>query len=519
MASNFYLEQNLSGYEREILRLLQEIRSLTGNTSSTSTTSSTDISTATNQDEQTVILEELRNAIAAPLLQNLFNLLDNAIDKAEFSSADQLAVLGQIRENLRTIVNQFGAIRLSSEGILVDSSTTVQPVSAASLPLPSGASTEQTLQQIRDRITQSAATEATLAQVRDRITQNVATEATLADLNTKIATVNTDAVVVSSSTLPTGASTEATLAALRDRIPTSKGSGTVDVQTQRVTLASDGTFAQAFGLKDDAVASSDSANSGFLSLFKRLLSISIGNPTEAAPNTDTAVSGINGRLQRISTRITSLLSLLPTSLSDGRFKAEATILGDADDAPLTRNPVFFGGRATSSGTYLGSYADGDAVGAKFDRLTGGLLTHGRKMTPLDDEVRIFPAFESTDTPAIVTSTSTTYVRGAVIDLRGYNRVTFLPSVSTPGGTVGYYKVSWSIDATNWFDETVDALGAASGGEVTVTQNAMVRQFSSASIGIKGTSASTFDKRARYVSISQRSDSANTLSTSYFYQRS
>lgn len=40
----------------------------------------------------------------------------------------------------------------------------------------------------------------------------------------------------------------------------------------------------------------------------------IGAVNETAPATDTASSGLNGRLQRIAQRITSLIALLPTSL-------------------------------------------------------------------------------------------------------------------------------------------------------------------------------------------------------------
>jgi hypothetical protein len=40
----------------------------------------------------------------------------------------------------------------------------------------------------------------------------------------------------------------------------------------------------------------------------------IGGLTETAPATDTASSGLNGRLQRIAQRLTSLIALLPTSL-------------------------------------------------------------------------------------------------------------------------------------------------------------------------------------------------------------
>ena len=42
-----------------------------------------------------------------------------------------------------------------------------------------------------------------------------------------------------------------------------------------------------------------------------------GGLTEAAPGTDTASSGLNGRLQRIAQRLTSLIALLPTALGAG----------------------------------------------------------------------------------------------------------------------------------------------------------------------------------------------------------
>lgn len=40
----------------------------------------------------------------------------------------------------------------------------------------------------------------------------------------------------------------------------------------------------------------------------------VGSVTETAPASDTASSGLNGRLQRIAQRITSLIALLPASL-------------------------------------------------------------------------------------------------------------------------------------------------------------------------------------------------------------
>ncbi|WP_142249751.1 hypothetical protein [Bradyrhizobium sp. UNPF46] len=47
----------------------------------------------------------------------------------------------------------------------------------------------------------------------------------------------------------------------------------------------------------------------------------IGSLTETAPTTDTSSSGLNGRLQRIAQRITSLIALIPSALTgSGNFK-------------------------------------------------------------------------------------------------------------------------------------------------------------------------------------------------------
>src|SRR4051794_1045959 len=51
------------------------------------------------------------------------------------------------------------------------------------------------------------------------------------------------------------------------------------------------------------------------------LAAKLGSLTETAPTTDTASSGLNGRLQRIAQRLTSLISLIPSALTgSGNFK-------------------------------------------------------------------------------------------------------------------------------------------------------------------------------------------------------
>jgi hypothetical protein len=53
----------------------------------------------------------------------------------------------------------------------------------------------------------------------------------------------------------------------------------------------------------------------------------LGSLTETAPATDTASSGLNGRLQRIAQRITSLIALVPASLGQKTPAASLAVIG------------------------------------------------------------------------------------------------------------------------------------------------------------------------------------------------
>ena len=61
----------------------------------------------------------------------------------------------------------------------------------------------------------------------------------------------------------------------------------------------------------------------------------LGSLTETAPATDTASSGLNGRLQRIAQRLTSLIALLPSALVSGRLDVNI----GAAPATVTTNMV------------------------------------------------------------------------------------------------------------------------------------------------------------------------------------
>jgi hypothetical protein len=72
----------------------------------------------------------------------------------------------------------------------------------------------------------------------------------------------------------------------------------------------------------------------------------IGALTETAPATDTASSGLNGRLQRIAQRLTSLIAQLPSALGQTTKSASLSVALASDDAAVTA----LGAQADSAAT-------------------------------------------------------------------------------------------------------------------------------------------------------------------------
>lgn len=134
-------------------------------------------------------------------------------------------------------------------------------------------------------------------------------------------------------------------------LPASLG-GTTSAGSLPVVLSSDGPFATQTGSVTEAAPATDTASSGLNGRLQRiaqrltsliaLLPTSLGAKTaanslavtlatddesvaltgavtETAPANDTASSGLNGRLQRIAQRLTSLIALLPSALISNRL--------------------------------------------------------------------------------------------------------------------------------------------------------------------------------------------------------
>lgn len=212
---------------------------------------------------------------------------------------DKLIAAPATEETLADIF--VGIQNLLSELQLKANLDEVQEVSLETIPLAEGAATAT------NQTTQIT----TLGQIRDRLeeirTYTDSLELLLTSLNgyvdgleTLLGTANTTQSAIAGFVDQLEGfvdGIEPKLDAIVTNQPKSKGAGAVDAETQRVTLASDGTFAQAFGTKSDDPATTDTGNTGFISLAKRWLQ-----------------------------QLTAIIGLLPTSLANGRFKVEAIAL-------------------------------------------------------------------------------------------------------------------------------------------------------------------------------------------------
>lgn len=191
------------------------------------------------------------------------------------------------------------------------------------------------------------------------------------------------AVTVASLPLPTGAATEATLA-------TRLSESDFDAKTGSLTEAAPASDTASSGLNGRLqriaqritsligqvpAALGQTTKSGSMSVTVASdddLQGKIGSLTEAAPASDTASSGLNGRLQRIAQRITSLIALFPTALGQSTMansfrvviasdQSAVSVQGAAaQDATISGNPVPVGMRA-STATPSAMSADGDVV--------------------------------------------------------------------------------------------------------------------------------------------------------------
>lgn len=146
-------------------------------------------------------------------------------------------------------------------------------------------------------------------------------------------------VPVSMAAVPTGAATEAKqdiqITALND-INTE-----LDTQTTRLNLLATEATLSAMSAKLPATLGSKADAASLAVTQSTEDKARIGSLTETAPATDTASSGLNGRLQRIAQRLTSLIALLPAALGQGTMAQSLRVVLASDQTaiPVSLTPT------------------------------------------------------------------------------------------------------------------------------------------------------------------------------------
>lgn len=124
--------------------------------------------------------------------------------------------------------------------------------------------------------------------------------------------------------LPTGAATETSVAAA--------ASGIGATGDAAATAGSTGSLSAKMRLVTSQLAAPALPSGAATETTLSTASTQIGSTSETAASSDTATSGLSGRLQRIAQRITSLIALLPASLGTKTASASLSVTPASDAA-------------------------------------------------------------------------------------------------------------------------------------------------------------------------------------------
>lgn len=118
------------------------------------------------------------------------------------------------------------------------------------------------------------------------------------------------------------------------------GSATEASSSNPLPVVQTGTSALPTGAATEATSATRLSESDF--------DTKAGSLTETAPTTDTASSGLNGRLQRIAQRLTSLIALLPGSLGQKVRASSLAVTLSSEDITTLTPPAAITGFATAA---------------------------------------------------------------------------------------------------------------------------------------------------------------------------
>ncbi len=170
------------------------------------------------------------------------------------------------------------------------------------------------------------------------------------------------------------------------------------------------------------------------------LQAKLGIVTETAPASDTASSGLNGRLQRVAQRITSLIALLPTALGQGTMATSMKVVLPSDQSTLAVNQVsssFDVAVTITRPANTTAYTAGDVLGATAAAISipvvgtsaGSIMITG---VQLEADIAAVPSGQTSFALYLYNVTPPSALAdNAVFDLPSGDRASFLGRIDIP----------------------------------------------------------------------------------------
>jgi hypothetical protein len=227
-----------------------------------------------------------------------------------------------------------------------------------------------------------------------------------------------------------------------------------------------------------------------------------GSLTETAPATDTASSGLNGRLQRLAQRLTSLISQLPAALGQTTAAGSLSVVSASDQ-------VGPGVDVTATGA-LGALNAALTISAKglsavaTDIQTGTLSGTVTYEATLDDTNWIAIAGAQVVTNGAWNSADTSFPARRVFPVGGFSQFRIRVSSYTSGTSNGFVRGSVSPHVVRpgqgLASETTATDGFSNSLAYLFNNNTASRLLAQAMYTFNGSSAATWDRLRNNFSI-------------------
>lgn len=173
----------------------------------------------------------------------------------------------------------------------------------------------------------------------------------------------------------------------------------------------------------------------------------LGSLTETAPTTDTASSGLNGRLQRIAQRVTSLIALLPTAIGRTTSAGSLSVVHASDDALM--------GIVTETAPASDTASSG--VNGRLQRIAQNLTTLNTSLTAANTQLPTTPsgsvtvsitrpANQTAYTAGDLVGGAITFATGLTSGQRGMiTSVDLMPQIgAVPSGMTSFFLHLYSV---------------------------------------------------------------------------